>query len=91
MHSPLDHEGVLDGSKYSIKFGEHCDLLLTTTSLSYMEMRLIIGKLLWHNDVKMSGTNSIWDPAADHANMKVYTNWIKPPFLVQLVARKDRS
>ncbi|KAF2099274.1 pisatin demethylase [Rhizodiscina lignyota] len=57
-------------------------------NLSYMEMRLIIGKLLWHNDIEMHGDNKIWDPKNDHENMVVYNNWIKPPLWVKLSPRK---
>ena len=53
-----------------------------------MEMRLIIAKLLWSNDVEMAGENKPWDPAGDHKNMIVYTNWIKPPLYVKLIPRK---
>jgi hypothetical protein len=53
-----------------------------------MEMRLIIGKLLWHNDVEMCGDNSVWSPKNDHENLVVYNNWIKPPLNVKLVPRK---
>ena len=53
-------------------------------SLSYMEMRLIIGKLLWNNDIAMEGANEKWHPAGDHKHMTVYTNWRKWPLLVRL-------
>jgi hypothetical protein len=53
-----------------------------------MEMRLIIGKLLWHNDVQMAGANEKWDPSGDHKKMVVYNNWMKPPLLVRLKPRK---
>lgn len=61
-------------------------------SLSYMEMRLIIGKLLWHNDVAMANENGAWDlwqPERDHPRMKVYNNWMKPPLPVKLTPRQD--
>lgn len=59
-------------------------------SLSYMEMRLIIGKLLWHNDIEMAShpANDVWDPKNDHENMVVYNNWIKPPLYVKLTPRR---
>jgi hypothetical protein len=59
-------------------------------SLSYMEMRLIIGKLLWNNDVEIADhpDNEVWDPKNDHENMVVYNNWIKPPLYVKLTPRK---
>ncbi|KAF2419707.1 pisatin demethylase [Tothia fuscella] len=60
-------------------------------NLSYMEMRLIIGKLLWCNDITMANhpENDVWDPVNDHENMVVYNNWIKPPLHVKLTPRKD--
>lgn len=58
-------------------------------NLSYMEMRLIIGKLLWHNDVEMHGENRVWDPKNDYENMVVYNNWIKPSLKLKLTPRKD--
>ncbi|KAH7083820.1 pisatin demethylase [Paraphoma chrysanthemicola] len=57
--------------------------------LSYMEMRLIIGKMLWWNDVEGVEGNEVWDPKSDYENMKVYTNWIKPGLKVRLRARRD--
>jgi hypothetical protein len=54
-----------------------------------MEMRLIIGKLLWHNDIEMYGDNSVWSPQNDHENMVVYNNWIKPPLNVRLTPRQQ--
>jgi hypothetical protein len=38
-----------------------------------MEMRLIIGKLLWCNDVTMADhpDNTAWDPVNDYENMVV--------------------
>jgi len=55
-----------------------------------MEMRLMIGKLLWNNDVDMADhpDNVIWDPEHDHKNMVVYNNWIKPPLWLRLTPRK---
>tara|TARA_R110002003_G_scaffold109_5_gene9173 strand:+ start:50158 stop:51480 length:1323 start_codon:yes stop_codon:yes gene_type:complete len=59
--------------------------------LSYMEMRLIIGKLLWWNDIEsVEGEgNEVWDPKGDYEKMKVYTNWIKPGLKVRLKPRVD--
>ncbi|CAG9980389.1 unnamed protein product [Clonostachys byssicola] len=59
-------------------------------NLSYMEQRLIVAKLLWHNDLEMTGDESwrVWDPANDHENMQVFTNWIKMPLNVRLIPRK---
>uniref|UniRef100_A0A0B7JUQ6 Uncharacterized protein n=1 Tax=Bionectria ochroleuca TaxID=29856 RepID=A0A0B7JUQ6_BIOOC len=59
-------------------------------NLSYMEQRLIVAKLLWHNDIEMTGDESwrVWDPVNDHENMQVFTNWIKMPLNVRLIPRK---
>jgi hypothetical protein len=56
-----------------------------------MEMRLIIGKLLWHNDVSFAdrAENKRWSPEGDHGKMVVYTNWIKPPLWVSLTPREN--
>lgn len=47
-------------------------------------------KLLWHNDVEMTGdeTWKQWDPINDHQGMEVFTNWIKAPLTVRLTSRK---
>ena len=57
-------------------------------SLSMMEMRLIMGKLLFFNDVTSAGPNEIWNPEEEYKNLKVYNNWIKPPLYVNLIPRK---
>jgi hypothetical protein len=56
-----------------------------------MEMRLIIGKLLWCNDVELADRpeNDVWSPLNDHEKMVVYNNWIKPPLYVKLIPRED--
>ncbi len=54
-----------------------------------MEQRLIIAKLLWHNDIAMAGPNEMWTPDGEHKNVVVYNNWMKPPLLVNLTPRKQ--
>lgn len=53
-----------------------------------MEQRLIIAKLLWHNDIEMAGANEKWNPEGDYKHMRVYNNWMKPPLLVKLSPRE---
>jgi hypothetical protein len=55
-----------------------------------MEMRLIIGKLLFCYDVTLADRpeNNVWNPVNDHENMVVYNNWIKPPLYVNLTPRE---
>jgi cytochrome P450 len=58
-------------------------------NLSYMEMRLITAKLLWHNDIEMAGPNEAWNPEGDYKNLTVYSNWMKPGLMVNLTPRKN--
>ncbi|KAK1762847.1 averantin oxidoreductase [Phialemonium atrogriseum] len=58
-------------------------------NLSYMEMRLIIGKLLWHNDIAFHGNHDAWDPEKDYPGLTVYNNWMKPGLYAKLTPRKD--
>ncbi|KAK7178821.1 hypothetical protein DPSP01_014343 [Paraphaeosphaeria sporulosa] len=57
-------------------------------NLSYMEMRLIIAKLLWHHDVEMYGSNEVWNPKNEYENMFVYNNWLKPGLKLKLTPRR---
>lgn len=79
------------GKKYvlSCPFGLNLDTN-AKPSLSNMEQRLIIAKLLWNSDVDIADhpDNKMWDPANDYENMVVYNNWIKPPLFVKLTPRK---
>ena len=58
-------------------------------NLSYMEMRLIMAELLYHNDVHDTGRNEVWNPEGDYRNLVVYNNWMKPGLFVRLTPRKD--
>lgn len=82
-----DPEDALDASKLWNDFQSLLNLLIS--SLSYMEMRLIIGKLLWHNDIKSAGGNERWNPEGEYRRMRVYNNWMKPPLYVKLIPRKS--
>jgi hypothetical protein len=53
-----------------------------------MEQRLIIAKMLWHNDIQMAGANEVWNPEGDHMHKKVFTNWAKDPLFVKFTPRK---
>jgi hypothetical protein len=48
-----------------------------------------MGKLLWHNDIVSAGGNERWNPEGEYRNMRVYNNWMKAPFYVKLIPRKD--
>lgn len=58
-------------------------------NLSMMEMCLIIGKLLWNNDISMHGKQDAWDPTRDYPGLHVYNNWMKPGLYAKLTPRKQ--
>lgn len=54
-------------------------------SLAYMEMRLILAKLLWNFDLEL-------DPGCnDWVNQKIYITWDKRPLRVLLTPRAERG
>lgn len=55
-----------------------------------MEMRLIMAKLLWHNDIEFSADQPAWDPTKDYPGLTVYNNWMKPGLYAKLSPRKDK-
>lgn len=57
--------------------------------LSYLELRLILGNLLWHYDLKRSdlekpGALDVWDPADDLKHVRAFNTWNKPPLMCKL-------
>lgn len=47
-------------------------------NLSYMEMRLILTRLLWNFDVKSVDGAWQWDPRDEMRNMRAFMTWEKP-------------
>ncbi|KAF7533672.1 hypothetical protein G7054_g6888 [Neopestalotiopsis clavispora] len=57
--------------------------------LSYLELRLILGNLLWHFDLERSdlgGDNAhdIWEVEGDLRHVKAFNTWNKPPLMCRL-------
>ena len=57
--------------------------------LSYLEMRLILGSLLWHYDIERSDLDGpdakdVWDPSGDLHNVMAFNTWNKPPLMCRL-------
>ncbi|ORY07018.1 averantin oxidoreductase [Clohesyomyces aquaticus] len=57
--------------------------------LSYMELRLILGNLLWHFDIERAdldtpGAFDIWNPANELQHVKAFNTWDKPPLMCRL-------
>ncbi|KAK4570488.1 hypothetical protein LTR86_002568 [Recurvomyces mirabilis] len=52
--------------------------------LSYMEMRLILGRLLWSFDLVSTDRAWQWDPEGEMKNMRAYMTWEKPDLNVKV-------
>jgi hypothetical protein len=61
-------------------------ILLTpfeTISLAYVEMRIIMAKILWNFNLTLE------DVSRDWTNQKVYLIWAKHPLMVKLTPAKS--
>ncbi|KAJ2903204.1 benzoate 4-monooxygenase cytochrome P450 [Zalerion maritima] len=59
--------------------------------LSYLELRLILGSLIWHFDIERSDLDDgqdVWDPAGDLSQIKAFNTWNKPPLMCRLTQVK---
>ncbi|KAL4798531.1 cytochrome P450 [Aspergillus venezuelensis] len=54
-------------------------------NLSYMEMRIILARLVWNFDVISTDGAWQWDPEGEMKNMKAYTTWQKPDLNARVV------
>jgi cytochrome P450 len=52
--------------------------------LSYMEMRLILGRLLWNFDIVSTDGAWRWDPAGEMKHMRAFNTWEKPDLNIKL-------
>lgn len=57
--------------------------MLRQHSMAYVEMRMIMVKMLWNFDYELCDENDSW------LDQKVYLVWKKEPLMVQLKPRKD--
>lgn len=58
--------------------------------LSYLELRLILGSLLWSFDVERADLDGdaedVWDPRGDLHRVMAFNTWNKPPLMCRLRA-----
>jgi cytochrome P450 len=54
-------------------------------NLSYMEMRIILARLVWNFDVISTDGAWQWDPEGEMKHMKAYTTWQKPDLNARVV------
>lgn len=52
--------------------------------LSYMEMRLVLARMIWRFDLESLDGAVEWDPQGEMKNMRAYSTWEKPPLKVRI-------
>ncbi|KAK7419803.1 hypothetical protein QQZ08_010691 [Neonectria magnoliae] len=57
--------------------------------MSYLELRLILGNLLWHYDVERvdlddPDAEDVWDPSGDLHQVIAFNSWNKPPLMCRV-------
>lgn len=53
-------------------------------NLTYVELRLILGALLWNFDLEFSDGAPLWDPKDEFKGLRAYNTWEKSPLMVRL-------
>lgn len=49
-----------------------------------MELRLILGALLWNFDLEFADGAPLWNPKDEFKGLRAYNTWEKSPLLVKL-------
>ena len=55
-----------------------------------MEMRLILGRLIWNFDIECPDDADMWNPEGEMKNMRAYMTWEKPDLNIK-VSRVQRE
>ncbi|KAF2836757.1 cytochrome P450 [Patellaria atrata CBS 101060] len=58
--------------------------------LSYLEMRLVLARMIWNFDINSADKAEEWDPEDNMKNMKAYSTWQKPELKIRMCV-VDRS
>ncbi|KAL4758044.1 cytochrome P450 [Aspergillus foveolatus] len=58
-------------------------------NLSYMEMRIILARLVWNFDIISTDGAWQWDPEGEMKHMKAYTTWQKPDLNARVVRAQE--
>ncbi|KAF2258735.1 cytochrome P450 [Lojkania enalia] len=53
-------------------------------NLTYVELRLILGALLWNFDLEFADGAPLWDPKDNFKGLRAYNTWEKSPLMVKL-------
>lgn len=61
--------------------------MITLLSLSYVEQRLVMARLVWNFDFVNTDNANEWDAEGDFKNMKAFSTWQKPGLRVRALDR----
>lgn len=53
-------------------------------NLTYVELRLILGALLWNFDLEFADGAKLWSPENEFKGLRAYNTWEKSPLMVRL-------
>lgn len=57
-------------------------------SLSYLEMRIILGRLLWNFDIVSVDGAPNWNPENEMSRARAFMTWEKPDLILKVVPVK---
>jgi hypothetical protein len=57
-------------------------------SLSYLEMRIILGRLLWNFDIVSVDGAPNWNPENEMGRARAFMTWEKPDLILKVVPVK---
>lgn len=87
-------ERFLDEPEYKARFGGDVRKAVQPFSLgprgcigrnlTYVELRLILGALLWNFDLEFADGAPLWHPRGEFAGLRAYNTWEKSPLRVKL-------
>lgn len=78
-HSMLDPGIAWEGSKCLVLHCLNGGLCLTELSLAYIEMRIILSRVLWNFDMRIAEESVDW-----MSKQRIYNLWEKGPLMVYL-------
>lgn len=53
-------------------------------NLTYVELRLILGALLWNFDLEFADGAPLWNPKDEFKGLRAYNTWEKSPLMIKL-------
>lgn len=76
---------ALGSSKFYLRL---CSEGADRCSLSYLEMRIILGRLLWNFDVVSVDGAPNWNPENEMSRARAFMTWEKPDLILKVVPVK---